>query len=182
MGFFGSEDKDNNNNPELDRNQKLVEAARTLGFEIPDGAEIGESNTISFGLTPDGLEGGQVLADMIHKTWMSARSAGAPVEALEIFGSALLGGFALAISHSLVKPEEQNSLALIGAAMGQTREEQATMAAELCRSAADQLEQFASLDESEEESGGPSLVDKDAAEELMRLFQAESANKEGEEG
>lgn len=193
MGIFdrkpaeepAEEPKDEGSKLSEDEKKKL-EAARLLGFEVPDDAKVGAAGTISFGLGPEGITGGEHLAQLLEVTWLNARSAGAPVDALEHFAGMLLGGFAMALAHACADTEDSdgssNPAQMLMALMSQTNSERAEKAAELCQLASDNLERFSLVvenDTPEVKRDTPPLVDSDAAAELSKLFEATA--EEGKE-
>jgi hypothetical protein len=159
-----------------EQKMSLEDAARKLGFDIPEEGKIVEKSAVSFGITPEGLDGGAQLALMMQKAWLGARGAGAPLDFLEKMAVTLLGGIALSLAQALVETTDENPLELITAMMDLETDEQAERASELCALASEHLTRYAQHAAEQEKrssspSDGPPLIKPDQAEELRRMFE-----------
>lgn len=166
---------------DTDENKRRLEAARILGFDVPANAkDISAAGAVTLGISPEGIEGAEVLAQLINHCFLQARMAGAPPEILIEFGTALIGGFSLAIAGALAgmgEIDESNPLAKIIAESEQTSQDRASRAIALCKATSGSLIAFAEYmtEQEQEEDTTPKLVDREAAAELARLFEASGA-------
>lgn len=178
--MFFSKNNDEGNKDKLQ--DTFIETACALGLDIPDESLIADGKIVAFGLTPQGVQGGDVLAGIIQHVFLNARMQGCPPELMMEFGCSLLGGFALAIGSTLAgagEIDEQDEQEKMAALKEQGTSDRAELATALCERTAQHLVEFGEWESKQEEklkekkSALPTLVNAEAAAQLAKLFEME---------